>query len=109
MGYGLRAGLHLDKKVLSRAAFFALSPTLIFSLLVNSSLPGSEFVLLAFYAFIVTIIFGVLGLVVGKLFRLPRADTVALMLVLMFTNAGNYGLTLNEIRFGNVGLERAIV
>jgi hypothetical protein len=34
---------------------------------------------------------------------------VALLLVLMFVNGGNYGLTLNELRYGSDGLARATV
>jgi predicted permease len=34
---------------------------------------------------------------------------VVLMLVLMFVNSGNYGLTLNQLRYGEAGLGRAVV
>jgi predicted permease len=41
--------------------------------------------------------------------HLSRTDTTALLLVLMFVNSGNYGLTLNKLRYGSEGLARAIV
>jgi hypothetical protein len=41
--------------------------------------------------------------------RLSRAETAALLIVVMFVNGGNYGLTLNQLRYGDEGLARAIV
>lgn len=52
---------------------------------------------------------GLLGLATAFLLRLSRAETVALLIVLMFVNGGNYGLTLNLLRYGQEGLARAIV
>lgn len=109
MGYGLRAGLGLDKRTLSTLTFYVLSPALVFSSLVNSGLPGGELAQLALFTVIVTLLFGVVALVASKLMRLSRADTIAMLLVVMFVNGGNYGLTLNRLRFGEEGLARATV
>jgi predicted permease len=40
---------------------------------------------------------------------LSRSQTIALMVMTMFVNGGNYGLTLNQLRYGDPGLARAIV
>jgi predicted permease len=34
---------------------------------------------------------------------------MALLIMTMFVNAGNYGLTLNQLRYGDAGLARAVV
>jgi malate permease and related proteins len=52
---------------------------------------------------------GTLAFITGRILRLRRADVVALLLVVMFVNGGNYGLTLNQLRYGDEGLARAIV
>ena len=52
---------------------------------------------------------GLVGLVFGRLLRLGRQDTIALVIVLMFVNGGNYGLTLNGLLFGAEGISRAVV
>jgi malate permease and related proteins len=109
VGFGLRRWLAVDKKALSTAVFYALSPCLVFSSLVNSQLPGDELLQLALFALLSILAMGALGLVVGRLLGLNRTEIVALVLVLMFVNGGNYGLTLNTLRYGNEGLARAVV
>jgi len=109
MGYGLRAGLKVDKKALSTAAFYALTPALLFTTLVKSGLPGSELLQLSIFAVIVTLLMGLVALILGLLMRLPRVEMAALLLVVMFVNGGNYGLTINELRYGSEGLARASV
>ena len=109
MGYILRRRMALDTKALSTLTFYVLSPALVFSSLANTRLDSDELMQIALFALIVTLAMGVVGLGISLVLKLPRTSTVSLMLVLMFVNAGNYGLTLNELRFGEEGLARAIV
>ncbi len=109
VGYLLRTRLKIDKRTLSSVTFYAFSPALVFTSLVNSRIPGDEFLSLASFTIIVTLLMGGVALVMALLMRAKRQDTIALLLVLMFVNAGNYGLTLNRLRFGEEGLARAIV
>jgi predicted permease len=109
IGFVLRRRLGLDKQALSKLTFYAFSPALVFSSLVNSQIPGDEMVQLAAYALAVTLLMGVVALLASRLLRLSRLDTMALLLVVMFVNGGNYGLTLNRLRYGEEGLARAVV
>ena len=109
VGYILRTRLKIDKRTLSSVTFYAFSPALVFTSLVNSRIPGDEFLSLASFTIIVTLLMGGVALVMALLMRAKRQDTIALLLVLMFVNAGNYGLTLNRLRFGEEGLAKAIV
>ena len=108
-GFALRRWRGLDKHTLSSAVFYCLSPCLVFSLLVNSQLPGEELVDIALFTAVAILGMAVLGFSVARLLRFGRRDTVALMILLMFVNGGNYGLTLNRLRFGDEGLARAMV
>lgn len=109
IGYGLRKRLGLDKKTLSSLSFYAFSPALVFTTLVNSGLPGWELLQLGVFAVAVTLMMAMVAFMAGKLMRLPRIDIVALILVVMIVNSGNYGLTLNQLRFGEEGLARASI
>lgn len=108
-GFGLRRRLGIDKKALSSLVFYIFSPALVFSSLVNSRLPVDELFQLAIFAAVVILLMGLVGLVFGRLLRLDRKDTIALVIVLMFVNGGNYGLTLNGLLFGVEGVSRAVV
>jgi len=109
VGFLLRRTLHLDKQALSKLTFYAFSPALVFSSLVNSQIPSDEMVQLAIYTVVVTMLVGLVAFIASRLLRLSRIDTMALLLVVMFVNGGNYGLTLNRLRYGEDGLARAIV
>ncbi len=86
-----------------------LSPCLVFTSLVNSRLDGDELIGLATFTLLSISGMAILGLLAARLFRLSRKNTVALLIVLMFVNGGNYGLTLIQLRYGETGLARAIV
>lgn len=109
IGFVLRSRLGIDKQTLSKLTFYAFSPALVFSSLVNSQIPSGEMLQLAAYALVITLFMGVVALLASRALRLSRIDTMALLLVVMFVNGGNYGLTLNRLRYGDDGLARAVV
>lgn len=108
-GFALRRWLSVDKKALSSAAMNVLSPALVFSSLVTSELASEEFLEIGLFAVAVVAIMGVIGLVLSRILRLTRAETSALMLLVMFVNSGNYGLTLLQLRYGDAGMARGVV
>jgi predicted permease len=108
-GFGLQRWMNLDNHTLSSLVLNVLSPCLVFSSLVESQLPGEELIELGLFALLTILLMGTLSLALARLLHLSRVDTVALMIVVMFVNGGNYGLTLNQLRYGNAGLSRAIV
>lgn len=108
-GYALQRWGGMDKQDLSRAVFYCFSPCLVFSSLVNSRLANNELLSLVAFAALFTLAIGLLAWLVARLLRLSRVETVALMLLVMFVNGGNYGLTLNQLRYGDDGLARAVV
>jgi len=108
-GYALQRWSPLDKRALSSVVLNLFSPCLVFASLVNNRLPGGELVSLTAFALLTMTFMGAIGLGAARLFRFSRLDTVALILVIMFVNGGNYGLTINQLRYGSDGLARAIV
>lgn len=109
LGYGLQRWRNLDKRTLSSLVMNVLSPCLVFTSLVTSQLPGEELVELGAFTLLSVALMGLLGLGLARLVGYSRSQTVATMIAVMFVNGGNYGLTLNQLRFGEPGLARAIV
>jgi predicted permease len=108
-GYVLQRRYGLESKTLNSVVFNVLSPCLVFASLVNSQLPVGELGEVALFTVLTVTAMGLLAAGVGWLLRLERADLVAFLLVVMFVNGGNYGLTLNQLRYGEDGLSRAVI
>jgi malate permease and related proteins len=109
IGFLLARYARLDVKMLSRLTFLALSPCLVFKSLVGAQLGAEEFGKLALFALALTAGIGVIAWSVARLLRLDRTMTSAFCLVVMFANAGNYGLPLVLFAFGQEALARATV
>lgn len=99
----------LEPRTLSKLVFNVFSPALVFVSLVNSALPAGELLQLALFALVNILGMGLIAWLTGRLLRLSRTHIIVLILVVMFVNGGNYGLTLNQLRYGEEGLSRAIV
>jgi malate permease and related proteins len=108
-GYLLRRWFAVDQRHLSSAVLNVLSPALVFSSLVNSVIEPQEFARIGLFAVLTIASMGILGFVLAPLLRLTRVETSTLMVLLMFVNSGNYGLTLVQLRYGDAGLSRAVV
>ncbi len=108
-GFALQRWSGVEKRTLSSIVLNVLSPALVFSSLVGSRLPGEELVSLASFTVLVVLLMGVVAYVSARVLRLSRSQTIALMVVTMFVNGGNYGMTLNQLRYGDPGLARAVV
>ncbi|MDR5708714.1 MAG: AEC family transporter [Armatimonadota bacterium] len=99
----------VDVRSLSTVSIYLFSPALVFdSLLRSSSLAAHAFPL------VLTVVFHLLGLLLGGLaaarfLKLGRPQTGAFLLPVVMYNAGNYGLPLNFLAFGEEGLRLALV
>lgn len=108
-GFALQRWIGVEKRPLSTIVLNVLSPALVFSSLVGSRLPGEELVSLALFAMLAVLLMSIVAYLSARVLRLGRTQTIALMVVTMFVNGGNYGLTLNQLRYGDPGLARAVV
>ena len=64
---------------------------------------------MSLFSLLAILAMGVVAFVTSRLLRLSRMSTVVLLMTVMFVNGGNYGLTLNQLRYGDEGLSRSIV
>ena len=108
-GFALQRWIGVEKRPLSTIVLNVLSPALVFSSLVGSRLPGEELVSLALFTMLAILLMSIVAYLSARVLRLGRTETIALMVVTMFVNGGNYGLTLNQLRYGDPGLARAVV
>lgn len=109
IGFLLARKLQASVRTLSHVVFYALVPCLGFRLLVTSKMTGPQVGRMALMAVLVTGAMGVLARLIAIPFRLNRAELSAFLLVVMFSNGGNYGLPVVLFAFGTDALAHATV
>lgn len=109
VGFLLARKLGAEVKTVTNVAFFALIPCLVFHMLVTSTISGRELGLMVILAILMTLAMAVVGLVLARLLRLNRTESSAFLLIVMFSNGGNYGLPVVAFAFGNEALAFATV
>jgi hypothetical protein len=109
VGFAVARVLKADVRSLSRVTFNALSPCLVFHLLVTSPLSAADFGRMTALAIVVIVGIGLVARLVTLPLRLDRAMTSAFLIVVMFSNSGNYGLPVVLFAFGRDALAHATV
>jgi hypothetical protein len=109
MGFGflLDRRFAIDIKSVSRLSFYVLSPCLIFSSLVNSTLSGADSSRIFIYVIVITALVGVVSWLFMRGLHLDQVTRSAFLLSTLMVNSGNFGMSLNLFAFGQPGLERA--
>lgn len=109
VGFLLARYLRVEVRVVSRIAFNALSPCLVFTLLTNSRIGAGEFGRLGLFSVCSILGIGLIAWLVARLLRLDRATAAAFLMVVMFSNTGNFGLSAVMLAFGTDALARGTV
>ena len=111
MGAGvlLDRTLHVDNKSLVRLAIYVLAPCLIFSNIVQSTVDPSQFAAMILFVLVSTLALCALALGVGWALGWSSRMMDALVLSVAFVNAGNFGLSIIQLAFGDAGLELGTV
>jgi predicted permease len=109
VGFLLARHARVDVRALSRVSLHGLAPMLMFHLLITSHISGDMFGRVALLCLIVTASMGALGSLAALLLRLDRQTRIGLLLVVMFSNGGNYGLPVALFAFGREALAYATV
>jgi predicted permease len=109
VGFTVARVFKADVRTLSRVTFNALSPCLVFVMLVTSSLSAGDFGRMTALALLTIGTIGLVARLVVLPFRLDRAMTSAFLIVVMFSNSGNYGLPVVLFAFGHDALAQATV
>ena len=108
-GYLLQRRLELDLQSVNRLSLYLLSPALIFSSLVQSRIEVTETLRIGAFMTLFVISIGAVTWLVALVLQLDTIDRAALMLCVMFMNAGNYGLPAARFAFGQEGFDRAVL
>jgi predicted permease len=109
VGFLMARFLGAEVKTVSHIAFYAAAPCLVFRLLVTATKTGSNFGRMIVLAVLIALAMGLVGYGVGTLIRLDRVDLRAFLLVVMFSNGGNYGLPVVQFAFGTEAMTYATV
>jgi predicted permease len=107
VGFALARGFHVDVRSLSRVTFNALAPCLVFNLLVTSPVGPTEAGRVVAFTVLLVVGIGLLARLAAVPFRLSRTELAAFLIVVMFSNAGNYGMSVVLFAFGREHLARA--
>jgi len=109
MGILLRRLARVDIHHLAQAALYLFTPCLVFRSLLRADIAGDYFGRIVMVVLLLFIVLGGMLLLLARLARWQRDRTAANLLVLLFMNAGNFGLSFNRLQYGEAGLELAIV
>jgi predicted permease len=109
LGAAARIWLNIDKQTVSRLTLYVLSPSLVFSSLLNSQVSVEEIAGIAAFRFSLGIILLLIAWVVGRGLRLGRREMAGLLLVVLVGNNGNYGITISQLRYGADGMARGVL
>ena len=100
-GFLLGKAIDINPRTISRVTFYIFSPCLVFNLLTVNQLGSGESLQIVGYAIAVTLLICLVTFLLGKAIKLERTMLVAVMLTTTFTNAGNFGLSLNAFAYGD--------
>jgi malate permease and related proteins len=104
VGFGLARTLHPDRRSISQLILNAFAPCLVFQSLTTSTVPLADFGRMALFTLIVVGISAGLARTLSAFLRLDHLFTTTFLLMVMFTNVGNYGLPVITLAFGEQAL-----
>ncbi len=108
-GFLVARYLGVTPRSVSRIVFYIFSPCLVFTLLTSGQLNGDDITLMVAFTIASILIMGLLTGIIAYVLRFKRSVMVALLLTVMFGNAGNFGLSLNLFAFGEDALAYASI
>lgn len=109
IGFLLERRMPGSVRVLSSVTFNALSPCLVFTQLVTSTMSRSNVWNMALYCVLLTLIMGLAGRVASVSMPMDAKERSSFLLVVMFSNSGNYALPVILFAFGREALAFASV
>ena len=106
-GYALAATIKPDPRGIAQAGLYVLAPCLILDVILKSQVPLGAVARFMGFAFASLALPALLALAVARWRRWPRTLASAVLLTVLLTNAGNYGLSVTLLAFGERGLAPA--
>ena len=109
LGYSFARRNHAELRTATRLTFYVLSPCLVFVSLVESNIDGGETAQIFLLVLLMVLVMGALAWVTGRAMRLTSQQLIGFLLAAMFVNAGNYGLGVTRLAFGDEAEARAVI
>jgi predicted permease len=106
-GYAMGKFFDIPPRPISQLAFNIFGPCLIFNLLTTTQLNSDDILRLSAFTVASILGLGALVLVIGGMLQIERRLLMAVLLATMFSNAGNFGLSVNLFAFGEKALAYA--
>jgi predicted permease len=108
-GFLVGRRFQLDLRSLSRVAFYIFSPCLVYNSITHSDLGGLVFIQIAAVTVLAALSVALIAFLTGTALRLERHTLATLVVAATFGNAGNFGLAINKLAFGEQALARALI
>lgn len=109
VGYFLARVYRVDVRIFSQVGVNALLPSLIFQTFSKSQVNLLESGKIALFCLLIVATSGVLSRLAAAWLHLRGQAVIGLMLVVMFTNVGNFGLPVVTFAFGDQALAAATI
>jgi predicted permease len=109
LGFILGRALRVDSRPLALAVFYLFNPCLVFVSMAAMPVRADLLGRLALLKVLVILSLIILGNLIAKALRLSPALRAAFILAAAFSNSGNFGLSVTEFAFGQVGLTLALI
>ncbi len=109
LGYGFARRNHTELRTATRLTFYVLSPCLVFVSLVESNMGGGETAQIFLLVLLMVLVMGALAWLTGRAIHLTPQQLTGFLLAAMFVNAGNYGLGVTQLAFGDEAEARAVI
>lgn len=100
----LQRAFDLDPVPLSKAIFYGFGPALVFRSIVETTISPEDIGRMGLFGLLVPVSMGIIAFIAARILKLQAETTSAVILSIMFLNAGNYGLPLIGFAFGEEGL-----
>ena len=108
-GFVLQRALRIDPRPLAQVVFHAFAPALVFRLLLQTSIGALDILRMMGLATLVMGGIGILSWALARTFRLPPPLAAAFVLTSTFMNAGNFGLSVSQLAFGEQALAWSVL
>jgi len=108
-GFALARWRSTSAATLTHVVFYALLPCFAFHQLITTVATGRQFGRMVLLAVLVVVVMAIVGALLSLALRLTRSEATAFLLVVMFSNGGNYGLPVVSFAFGQDALSYGTV
>jgi malate permease and related proteins len=108
-GYLVARFLKVGARPVSQVTFYIFSPALVYNLLTSSQIKNFEALRMVGFTLAGVLVIGLMAWIIGRALHVQRSLLVALLLVVMFDNSGNFGLSLNLFAFGAPAMPYATI